>query len=94
MKLNGNEKLALIELLKKEYNENVEMLNDDELHWIKGEEQRRDVQHRCQRIRAEYEKLENQQGEVEILFDIEKANLTSDWIWWIAICAIFNDFKD
>lgn len=94
MKLNEKEKLALINLLKKQYNENIELLDDDELHWIRGEEQRQEVTHRSQRIKEEYERLENQQGEVEILFDIEKANQKGEWIWWTAVCAIFNDFKD
>lgn len=94
MKLNEKEKLALIDLLKKEYNENMEMLNDDELNWLNGEKQRQEVAHRCQRIKAEYEKLEKEQGEVEILFNIEKAKCTSSWIWWTAVSAIFNDFKD
>lgn len=94
MKLNEKEKQALINLLKKEYAENIEMLNDDELYWIRGEEQRQDVLHRSQRIKAEYERLEKQQGEVEILFDVDKADIVGDWIWWMAVCEIFNDFKD
>lgn len=94
MKLNEKEKNALIGLLKKEYNANAEMLNDDELNWLYGEEDRKSVMQRNQRIKAEYERLESQQGEVEILFDIDNIKSINDWIWWTAVSAIFNDFKD
>lgn len=95
MKLNEKERAEFINILKKEYNRNKELFDNNQLYWLKDDKERENYIKYLDDIKEKFETLEKQE-EVEIevpLFDF--GNDASGAVWWgilglIATATLFN----
>lgn len=92
MKLNEKEKQSLINLLKKDYERTQQMLDKDDIYWLKDEEKRKNVIENSNRTKENLEYLENADGDVEIDCSLDNFEMDNqwNWLWVIVLIALFD----
>lgn len=80
MKLNEQEKEEFVKILKKQYKENIELIERNEFpSWLQDEKQREDFISYTQKIKEDYEAIESGK-EFEIC--LPKIDFTGENAWW------------
>lgn len=89
MRLNEEERIGLIKLLKVEYKTRSEILDDCDCYCLITEAQRHDFAVQTEKIRREYEKLETLDNDVEI--DTNGLYMRGEWVWWLVLLSEIYD---
>lgn len=90
MKINEQERVGLINLLKEEVDKNSKMLENGDYDWF-GNEIRQNVIDYNEQMKRQYELLESKCGEVEMFTN--GFDLNSAWVWWLITLNHIYDNK-